>query len=44
MGRMLQHELDHLDGMLLLERLGKRQRKAVLRELRQEALGLLSPE
>ena len=44
MGRMLQHEFDHLNGMLLLERLGKRQRKAVLRELRQEALGILRPE
>lgn len=44
MGRMLQHEFDHLNGMLLLERLGKRERKAIMRELRQEALGILRPE
>ena len=42
MGRVLQHEIDHLNGMLLLERLKKRTRKAALRELRQEALGLQS--
>lgn len=40
MGRMLQHEFDHLNGMLLLERLGKRERKAALRELRDAALGI----
>jgi peptide deformylase len=44
MGRMLQHELDHLNGMLLLERLCKRDRKAALRDLRQEALGIARPE
>jgi peptide deformylase len=44
MGRMLQHELDHLNGMLLLERLAKRERRAALRELRQEALGMVRPE
>jgi peptide deformylase len=32
--RCLQHELDHLDGVLLLERLDADQRKAALRELR----------
>jgi peptide deformylase len=41
MGRVLQHEIDHLDGMLLIERLSKRTRKAALRELRREALGLI---
>ncbi len=40
MGRVLQHEIDHLDGTLLLERLPKRTRKAALRDLRREALGL----
>ena len=39
MGRMLQHEFDHVNGMLLLERLGKRERKAALRELREAAFG-----
>ncbi len=40
MGRVLQHEIDHLGGILLLERLPKRTRKAALRDLRKEALGL----
>jgi peptide deformylase len=40
LGRVLQHEIDHLDGMLLIERLDRRTRKQVLRELREEALGL----
>lgn len=44
MGRMLQHELDHLQGTLLLERLDSGERKAALRELRQEALGVARPE
>ncbi|MCP4248114.1 MAG: peptide deformylase, partial [bacterium] len=44
MGRMLQHEFDHLDGTLLLERLGKRERKSALRELRDATLGLARPE
>jgi peptide deformylase len=39
-GRVLQHEIDHLDGTLLLERLPRRVRKQALRELREEALGL----
>ena len=40
MARMLQHEVDHLDGILLLERLDPRQRKEAMRALRQRALGL----
>jgi len=40
LGRVLQHEIDHLDGTLLIERLDRRTRKQVLRELREEALGL----
>lgn len=40
LGRVLQHEIDHLDGVLLIERLDRRTRKQVLRELREEALGL----
>jgi peptide deformylase len=35
MGRMLQHEIDHLDGTLLLEHLLPAQRKAGLRILRE---------
>jgi len=40
LGRVLQHEIDHLNGMLLIERLDRRSRKQVLKELREEALGL----
>lgn len=39
MGRVLQHEIDHLDGSLLLGRLPKRARRSALRDLRREALG-----
>jgi peptide deformylase len=35
--RCLQHELDHLDGVLLLQRLDADQRKEALRELRRRA-------
>jgi peptide deformylase len=40
LGRVLQHEIDHLNGMLLLQRLPRRVKKQALRELREEALGL----
>lgn len=40
LGRVLQHEVDHLDGYLLLDRLPKRIRKNALKELREEALDL----
>jgi peptide deformylase len=40
LGRVLQHEVDHLDGVLLLARLAPRVRKKALRTLRNEALGL----
>lgn len=39
MGRVLQHETDHLDGVLLLDRLPGRVRKTALKELREESLG-----
>ena len=35
LARAFQHELDHLEGTLLLEHLDKEQRKAAMRELRQ---------
>ena len=38
-GRVLQHEVAHLDGGLLLDALPKRVRKKALKELRDEALG-----
>ena len=36
MGRMLQHETDHLDGHIYLDRLEKRERRAAMRQLRGE--------
>jgi len=33
-GRMLQHEIDHLDGILAIDRLEADDRKSVLREIR----------
>ena len=39
-GRVFQHELDHLDGVLLVERLDEDQRREALRILRARALDL----
>lgn len=39
MGRVLQHEIGHLDGGLLIDVLPKKLRKTALKELRDEALG-----
>jgi len=39
LARLFQHELDHLDGTLLLEHLDSDARKAALRELRQRDAG-----
>ena len=38
--RVFQHELDHLDGILLIERLDDGQRREALKTLRQRTLGL----
>lgn len=38
LGRILQHEVDHLDGMLLLTRLNPEQKKKAMRELRERQL------
>ena len=40
LGRVLQHEIDHLNGMLLIGRLPRCVRKQALRDLREEAFGL----
>ncbi len=40
LGRVLQHEIGHLNGELLLDHLPKRLRKKALQELRDEHLGL----
>ena len=40
MARMLQHEVDHLDGYLLLSHLDRSQHKDAMRTLRRRAMGL----
>jgi peptide deformylase len=40
LGRVLQHEIGHLNGELLLDHLPKRERKRALQEIRDEHLGL----
>jgi peptide deformylase len=44
LGRVLQHEIDHLNKKLLMDRLDKSDRKKALRDLRDEALGLATFE
>jgi peptide deformylase len=43
LARIFQHETDHLDGTLYIDRLGEDGRRAVLAELRQIELGLAEP-
>ena len=43
LARLFQHEVDHLDGVLLLERLDADQRKQAMRTLRQRVMGLAAP-
>jgi len=43
LGRVLQHEIDHLDGRLLLDQLPRRLRKRALKEIREESMGLTEP-
>jgi peptide deformylase len=43
-GRVFQHELDHLDGILLVERLDDEQRRAAKRLLHARALGQHDPD
>jgi peptide deformylase len=40
LGRVFQHEVDHLDGILLIERVTPEERKEAMRALRQRALGM----
>ncbi len=40
LGRVFQHEIDHLDGVLMVERLDDEDRKLALRVLRDRSLGL----
>ncbi|HEY5164539.1 MAG TPA: peptide deformylase [Acidimicrobiia bacterium] len=43
MGRLIQHEVDHLDGVLLLQRLDPERRREALRELRTRAFDGFTP-
>ena len=43
MGRLIQHEIDHLDGVLLLQRLDPERRREALRELRTRAFDGVAP-
>lgn len=40
MGRVLQHEYQHLDGILIIDQLPRRERKRALKELSEQALGI----
>jgi peptide deformylase len=43
LGRIFLHEIDHLDGVLMLDRLDAEQRKAAMRELREQGMGVRTP-
>ena len=43
LARIFQHETDHLDGMLYIDRLDEEGRREVLADLRRFELGLLEP-
>jgi peptide deformylase len=43
LARIFQHETDHLDGLLFIDRLDAEGRRAVMTELRQIEMGLVEP-
>jgi peptide deformylase len=43
LGRVFLHETDHLDGVLMLDRLGRDDRKRAMRELREQGMGVRTP-
>ena len=43
LARVIQHEVDHLDGVLFIDHLPEETRKEALRQLRDQALGLAPP-
>jgi peptide deformylase len=43
LGRIFLHEIDHLDGVLMLDRLDPDQRKLAMRELREQDMGVRTP-
>ena len=43
LARVCQHEIDHLDGVLFIDRLAPADRKEALTKLRDEAFGIIGP-
>jgi peptide deformylase len=43
LGRVFLHEIDHLDGVLMLDRLDRAHRKAAMRELREQGMRAPTP-
>jgi len=43
LGRLFLHETDHVDGVLMLDRLDPEQRKIAMRELREQGMGVRTP-
>jgi peptide deformylase len=43
LGRVFLHEIDHLDGVLMLDRLDPTMRKQAMRELREQGMGVPTP-
>ena len=43
LGRVFLHEIDHLDGVLMLDRLERDERKQAMRELREQGMGVPTP-
>jgi peptide deformylase len=43
LGRVFLHEIDHLDGVLMLDRLDAAERKRAMRELREQGMGVPTP-
>jgi peptide deformylase len=43
LGRVFLHEIDHLDGVLMLDRLDRTHRKEAMRELREQGMRVKTP-
>jgi peptide deformylase len=43
LGRVFLHEIDHLDGVLMLDRLDRDERKQAMKQLREQGMGVLTP-
>jgi peptide deformylase len=43
LGRVFLHEIDHLDGVLMVDRLERSERKQAMRQLREQGMGVPTP-